>query len=88
MSDSGGSSGTADKPILDVFGQSGTIDCVVTIIRYSGGILLGSDELVHTCSSTASLTVKAARATRIMTIKRHRVCLECLQLVRLQQILA
>ncbi|RSX52891.1 IMPACT family member YigZ [Bifidobacterium goeldii] len=86
MSDDGEPSGTAGKPILDVLRQNEMIDCVVTVTRYFGGILLGSGGLIRAYSSTASLGVKAARLARIESCRRYHVALQYPQLSMFQQI--
>lgn len=86
MSDDGEPSGTAGKPILDVLRQNELIDCVITVTRYFGGILLGSGGLIRAYSSTASLGVKAAHLARIETCRRYRVVLQYPQLTMLQQL--
>ncbi|KAB7790892.1 IMPACT family protein [Bifidobacterium leontopitheci] len=88
MSDDGEPSGTAGKPILDVLRQGDLIDCVVTVTRYFGGILLGSGGLIRAYSSAASLGVKAARLADIVACRRYAVDLQYPQLAVFQQIAA
>ena len=58
MSDDGEPSGTAGKPILDVLRANGLTDCVVTVTRYFGGILLGSGGLTRAYSDGRSVFCK------------------------------
>lgn len=88
MSDDGEPSGTAGKPILDVLRANALTDCVVTVTRYFGGILLGSGGLIRAYSSTASLAVKAATKARIVPCRRYRVPLEYPQLGSFRNLLA
>ena len=60
FSDDGEPSGTAGMPVLDVLGKSGTLDAVIVVTRYFGGILLGAGGLVRAYSHTAALAVTAA----------------------------
>ncbi len=53
FSDDGEPHGTAGKPILDIITGSGVTDVLVTVIRYFGGILLGTGGLVRAYSSSA-----------------------------------
>lgn len=73
MSDDGEPSGTAGKPILEVMRCQDLTDCVVTVTRYFGGILLGSGGLIRAYSSAASLALEAARPARIVTSRRYRI---------------
>ncbi|MDD6373183.1 MAG: YigZ family protein [Bifidobacteriaceae bacterium] len=66
MSDDGEPSGTAGKPILDVLRANALTDCVVTVTRYFGGILLGSGGLIRAYSNAATAAVAAAKHARIV----------------------
>ena len=43
--------GTAGMPVLDAIRKNGVTDCVIVVVRYFGGILLGTGGLVHAYSS-------------------------------------
>lgn len=88
MSDDGEPSGTAGKPILDVLRANRLTDCVVTVTRYFGGILLGSGGLTRAYSSAASLAVKAADTARIATCVRLRMTVGYPQLDTLTHLIA
>ncbi|WEV65482.1 YigZ family protein [Bifidobacterium sp. ESL0764] len=87
MSDDGEPSGTAGKPILDVIRMGRLTDCVVTVTRYFGGILLGSGGLIRAYSTAASMAVKAADIERIVPMQRYRIILEYPWLGRFEQLL-
>ena len=76
LSDDGEPSGTAGKPILEVMRRQNLTDCVVTVTRYFGGILLGSGGLIRAYSSAASLALKAAHPARIVTSRRYRISVD------------
>lgn len=59
MSDDGEPSGTAGKPILSVVQHSGIVDLMVIVIRYFGGIKLGTGGLVRAYSQATRLAVDA-----------------------------
>ena len=56
--DDGEPSGTAGKPILNVLQKQGKENCLLVIIRYFGGIKLGSGGLVRAYTKIASETLK------------------------------
>ena len=76
MSDAGEPSGTAGKPILDVLRAKHLTDCVVSVTRYFGGILLGSGGLIRAYATAASLAVEAADIAALMPSRHYRVALE------------
>ena len=58
MSDDGEPSGTAGKPILNVLEHSGIGDIAVVVVRYFGGIKLGTGGLARAYSSSVSAAMK------------------------------
>lgn len=54
-------SGTAGKPILDVIISNNIHNCLITVTRYFGGILLGAGGLTRAYSSSAALAVSRAK---------------------------
>lgn len=88
MSDDGEPSGTAGKPILDVLRANGLTDCVVTVTRYFGGVLLGSGGLIRAYSTAASMALKRARTVEIVPRKTYRVTLEYAWIGKFDQVLA
>ena len=65
-SDDGEPQGTAGVPALDVLKKEGVTDCTVVIIRYFGGVLLGTGGLVRAYSHGASLALQAAEIVRMV----------------------
>lgn len=59
-SDDGEPSGTAGKPILDMLEKNAIEDSVIAVVRYFGGILLGTGGLVRAYTAAASEAVSAA----------------------------
>ena len=70
MSDDGEPSGTAGKPILNVITARGMSDCIVTVTRYFGGVLLGAPGLVRAYSSAATQALSSARLANIVACQR------------------
>ena len=88
MSDDGEPSGTAGKPILDVIRANGLTDCVVTVTRYFGGILLGAGGLIRAYASGAAQAISAAHKADIVVCNRYGLTVDYSQLGALQQLLA
>ncbi len=59
-SDDGEPAGTAGKPMLNVLQYSGIGEVVVAVVRYFGGIKLGTGGLVRAYSSSVTAVVKIA----------------------------
>lgn len=73
-SDDGEPSGTAGKPMLEVLKGSGLHDIVAVVVRYFGGVKLGTGGLVsaytHSVSDTLELVPRAVREpSELVTIK-------------------
>ncbi len=65
--DDGEPNRTAGYPILEVIKTHELNDCLVVVVRYFGGILLGAGGLIRAYSHTAALAVKAAIKTKKIT---------------------
>ena len=58
MSDDGEPKGTAGKPVLQVLKGSGTTDILCTVVRYFGGIKLGTGGLVRAYTEAAKASLE------------------------------
>lgn len=52
--------GTAGMPVLDIIRKNGVTDVVIVVVRYFGGILLGTGGLVHAYTESALGALKLA----------------------------
>ena len=59
--------GTAGMPVLDVIRKNGVTDTVIVVVRYFGGILLGTGGLVHAYTEAALGALKAAKIIKYNT---------------------
>lgn len=71
-SDDGEPQGTAGKPILNVLLGSGVHDALIVVVRYFGGVLLGTGGLVRAYSEAA----KEGLASSVIITRIHGVKLE------------
>lgn len=59
--------GTAGMPVLDIIRKNGVTDTVIVVVRYFGGILLGTGGLVHAYSEAALGALRAAKIIKYDT---------------------
>lgn len=62
--------GTAGMPTLDAIRKSGCSDVVIVVVRYFGGILLGTGGLVHAYSEAATGALKEAKIIKYDTYSK------------------
>lgn len=60
FSDDGEPAGTAGQPLMQVLEHNELQNCVVAVVRYFGGILLGAGGLLRAYSHTGALATQAA----------------------------
>lgn len=66
--DDGEPAGTAGRPVLEVINSFGITDTVVVIVRYFGGILLGTGGLVRAYSSAAKGSLENASLVKAVAM--------------------
>ncbi len=68
--DDGEPSGTAGEPILQALRGAGVTDAAVAVVRYFGGVKLGTGGLVRAYAAAAEAALAAA-PRRVVTLGRH-----------------
>lgn len=66
-SDDGEPKGTAGRPILEVLKKRGIVRCAIAVVRYFGGIKLGTGGLLRAYSDSAAAALDAATLVRYET---------------------
>jgi len=66
--DDGEPSGTAGRPVLEVIKNSGLNNIIVLVVRYFGGILLGTGGLVRAYTASAQGVLQVAEKAEIIPI--------------------
>lgn len=64
-SDDGEPGGTAGMPMMDVLKNEGIVNCCVVVVRYFGGILLGTGGLVRAYTQGCKIALQAASVVRM-----------------------
>jgi len=73
MSDDGEPSGTSGKPTLEVLKGRGVTNVLLTIVRYFGGIKLGTGGLVRAYSEAAAGALDRLGTTELIHYRRFRI---------------
>lgn len=73
FSDAGEPSGTAGKPIMQMLDAQQYINCCVAVIRYYGGINLGTGGLARAYGGTAKLAMTLAGTLAFVEMTRLRI---------------
>ncbi len=76
FSDDGEPGGTAGRPILDVVTNSGVSNIIIIVVRYFGGVLLGTGGLVRAYTESAQEAVKAAEKTTVWVTETFDITLD------------
>lgn len=72
-SDDGEPSGTAGRPMLDVLRGQGLTDISAVVVRYFGGILLGTGGLVRAYGDSVSEAIKEAKIWTVTEVPTWRL---------------
>ena len=64
-SDDGEPGGTAGLPMMDVLKNAGAVNCCVVVVRYFGGVLLGTGGLVRAYTLGCKIALEAAGLVRM-----------------------
>jgi uncharacterized YigZ family protein len=64
-SDNGEPSGTAGMPIMDVMRKREIVNCCIVVVRYFGGILLGTGGLVRAYTQSSQIALESAGVSRM-----------------------
>ena len=86
-SDDGEPQGTAGVPIIDILKAEKITDCVVVVVRYFGGILLGTGGLTRAYSETAKKALEDSRIIKMDPFKIIEFSLDYSLYGKLQNIL-
>lgn len=64
-SDNGEPAGTAGLPIIDVMRNKSIVNCCIVVVRYFGGVLLGTGGLVRAYTQSSQAAVESAGISRM-----------------------
>ncbi len=80
--------GTAGMPILDIIRKRELVDICVVVVRYFGGVLLGTGGLVHAYSKACIDAIDAAKEIRYSLYTSARITLSYQDHSRLAQLIS
>jgi uncharacterized YigZ family protein len=72
-SDDGEPAGTAGRPILAALERAGLLNCAIVVVRYFGGVKLGTGGLARAYAAAAAAVLEAAPVAR-MIVERELEC--------------
>ena len=73
MSDDGEPSGTSGKPVLEILKGRGITNLMLTVVRYYGGIKLGTGGLVRAYSESASGALDSLKTAELIKYSGFRI---------------
>lgn len=76
FSDDGEPSGTAGKPILNQIEQANLNNCLLVVVRYFGGTLLGSGRLLRTYLESAKQVIENSNKCEQIKSQKWRIFVE------------
>lgn len=83
FSDDGEPHGTAGKPVLEVLVSSGIKNAILIVVRYFGGVLLGTGGLVRAYTAAAKEAIENSTKAKIVPADRFSVDLSYAEYDRL-----
>ena len=86
-SDDGEPGGTAGLPIMDVLRSKGVVNCCIIVVRYFGGVLLGTGGLVRAYSDACKEMFKNAETHLVRRVVPCAITVEYGDLGKVQYIL-
>ncbi|MEA3353654.1 MAG: YigZ family protein [Campylobacterota bacterium] len=86
-SDDGEPKGTSGKPSLNVLNGSQLVNCGVIIVRYFGGIRLGTGGLVKAYSDAVNLVIKSAVLLEYVKLTNKSLMINYRQLSQIEYII-
>lgn len=87
-SDDGEPKGTSGKPSLNVLSGAELINCGVIIVRYFGGIRLGTGGLVKAYSDAVNDVIKESELIKYMKLEKRSLSLEYSDLSKIEYLCA
>ena len=87
-SDDGEPSGTAGKPLLELLNREGLSDCMIVVVRYFGGVLLGTGGLLRAYTDAGKAAIESAECMEKIPAVMNFVRLDYTSAGRMPSILA